>query len=208
MVHFSAQFHESVDEAGLREKIDDNPYEDVWALYDEMEEEEAGSVAATALVKRFDGTDWDLAMEAYRDVLEETFREDTADVLQMRAEHVTVDSMAVGSLIVHFRVSSVDTPVETITSLVDNYAYPKVWALYLSRESESRRTSVQLSNTRASRKVEPLVVEEGLESEDSVTYLRKALADARRDRDMYMEQAEKAEEEVQRSSQRASQYRK
>jgi hypothetical protein len=200
MVHFSAAYHESIDEADLREKVDEHPYEDVWALYDEVEDE-MKNLAATVMVKRFDGIDWDLALETHPGALEAAFREDTADVLQTSADHVTVDSMATGSLIVHFRVSGIDLPVEKITTLVDNYAYPKVWALYISRDNEGRRVSAQVSNARGSRKTDPLAAEEGVQSEESVTYLRKALADARRERDMYMEQAEKAEE-VRQTSQR------
>ena len=201
MVHFSASYHESTNETDLRGKVDQHPYEDMWALYDEVEAE-LKAQASTVLVKRFDGVDWDLAVEAHPEALEEAFREDTADVLQTSAAHVTVDSVVVGSLIVHFRVIGIDIAVDKITTLVDNYAYPKVWALYISRDNASRRVSAQVSTTGVSRKAEPLMVEEGLQSEDSVTYLRKALADARRERDMYMEQAEKAEEEAQRASQR------
>ncbi|KPI82927.1 putative mitotubule-associated protein Gb4 [Leptomonas seymouri] len=200
MMHFSASYHKSINEADLRVKVDEHPYESVWMLYEKMENE-VNSIAATTLVKRFDGTDWDLAIESHPKALEEAFREDTAAVLQTDVEHVKVDRIVVGNCAVHFRVSGVDISVEKIMALVSNYAYPKVWALYISRDSASRRTSTHPSSTRASRKVDPLVVEEGLQPEDSMTYLRKALADVRRERDMYMEQVEQAEK-VQRASHR------
>ncbi|KAG5502196.1 hypothetical protein GH5_05149 [Leishmania sp. Ghana 2012 LV757] len=210
LVHFSALYEEATAEAELRDKIDEHPYEAVWALY---EEEEGAAVAMSKLmVRHFGGLHWDMAMEAYPARVEKAFREDTADVLQVDASKVIVESTSLGSLIVHFRVQGLTISEEKATQLTDNYAYPKLWTLYISRDEGSCRASANNrtndstdgNGSRPSRhRAEQLVAEEGVESQETLTYLRKALAEARRERDMYMEQAEQAEE-AQRASKRKS----
>ncbi|KAG5499645.1 hypothetical protein JIQ42_05120 [Leishmania sp. Namibia] len=210
LVHFSALYEEATAVAELRDRIDEHPYEAVWALYEG--EEGAAAAMSKLMVRHFGGLHWDMAMEAYPARVEKAFREDTADVLQVDAAKVFVESTSLGSLIVHFRVQGLTISEEKATQLTGNYAYPKLWALYISRDEGSCRASANKrtngstdgNGSRPSRhRAEQLVAEEGVESQETLTYLRKALAEARRERDMYMEQAEQAEE-AQRASKRKS----
>ncbi|KAK7194352.1 microtubule-associated protein [Novymonas esmeraldas] len=234
LMHFSARYEESTPEAELRRKVDEYPFDDVWALYDAVEEAQAAAMSAT-LTRRFDGVNWDLAMETYPERVAAAFKEDTADVLQVDLAKVFVDDIALGSLVVQFRVQGLAITAQKAQTLADNYAYPKVWALYIAREAAPHDAAANghtngngnghtngngnghtngngsshtngdrsghSSSRPSARRTEQLQVEEGVESQDTVTYLRKALADARRERDVYMEQVEQAEE-AQRSSQK------
>ncbi|CAC9497312.1 putative mitotubule-associated protein Gb4 [Leishmania infantum JPCM5] len=204
LVHFSARYEATISEAELRKKIDEHSYDNVWALYDEMEDALAADMSEV-MVKHFVGVHWDFAMEACPTLVEEAFKEDTANVLRTHASKVLVEDIALGSLIVRFRVQGLTISEAEAMQMTGNYAYPKVWALYMSCEEANGRASLKSHKNGSGgglsrRRAEQLVAEEGVESQDTVTYLRKALADARRERDMYMEQVEQAEE-----AQRASQ---
>ncbi|CAM39449.2 putative mitotubule-associated protein Gb4 [Leishmania braziliensis MHOM/BR/75/M2904] len=196
LVHFSVLYAETATEEELRHKVDEYSYSDVWALYDDMAESLAAAVSEV-MVKHFDGVNWGIVMEAYPTRVLEAFKEDTANVLQSDVSRVFVEDIALGSLVVRFRVRGLRISLKRATLLVDNYAYPKVWALYIPREEANRPTSSCSTSENRSRhsrrRTEHLVSGEGVAPEDTVTYLRKALADARRERDMYMEQAEQAE---------------
>ncbi|TPP52069.1 hypothetical protein CGC20_5430 [Leishmania donovani] len=198
LVHFSARYEATVSEAELRKKIDEHSYDNVWALYDEMEDALAADMSEV-MVKHFVGVHWDFAMEACPTLVEEAFKEDTANVLRTHASKVLVEDIALGSLIVRFRVQGLTISEAEAMQMTGNYAYPKVWALYMSCEEANGRASLKSHKNGSGgglsrRRAEQLVAEEGVESQDTVTYLRKALADARRERDMYMEQVEQAEE--------------
>ncbi|EPY19331.1 mitotubule-associated protein Gb4 [Strigomonas culicis] len=118
-------------------------YERVWALYDDIVSTQVDVMKPRAnntnmsnlLTKRFDGTDWDLALDAYPGRLRTAFVLDTADVLQSVESAVVVDGMVLGSLVVQYRVRDLSMSEERATELANNYAYPRVWALYRSREN-------------------------------------------------------------------------
>ncbi|KAG5476496.1 hypothetical protein LSCM1_04208 [Leishmania martiniquensis] len=203
LVHFSALCEETMAEEELRDRIDEHPYENVWALYEK--EERVSAAMSKVMVKHFEGLYWDVAMKRCPELVEKSFKEDTADVLQVDAAKVLVEGTSLGSLIVYFRVQGLKISEAKATQLTQKYAYPKVWALYISRNEGGHHTSASNrtngctdgNGSRPShRRAEQLVAEEGVESQETLTYLRKALAEARRERDMYMEQVE----EVQRSS--------
>ncbi|CBZ28017.1 putative mitotubule-associated protein Gb4 [Leishmania mexicana MHOM/GT/2001/U1103] len=197
LVHFSAGYEATVTEAELRKKVDEYSYGSVWALYDEMEDALEADMSEV-MVKRFVGVHWDVAIETCPTLVKEAFKEDTANALRTHASKVIVEDIALGSLIVRFRVHGLTMSEAKAMQMTDNYAYPNVWALYMCCEEANGRASLKNrkngSGGRLShRPTEQLVAEEGVESQDTVTYLRKALADARRERDMYMEQVEQAQ---------------
>ncbi|CAD2221275.1 mitotubule-associated protein Gb4 [Angomonas deanei] len=209
----------------VQKELSSYEYPRVWALYDDVTDTQvdvmktrgADSNMSNLLTKRFDGVDWDLALDAYPDRLRSAFVRDTADVLQTSEDTIVVDGMMLGSLLVQYRVRGLSMSEANATSLCDNYAYPNVWALYRSRESggipaSSRATTTALGQTpRRSRQVadpQSDVDEEGprREAEEAARQAeeaRKAEEEAERRAREAEEAARQAEEEANRTEEEA-----
>ncbi|KAH9577746.1 hypothetical protein LSM04_002153 [Trypanosoma melophagium] len=111
----------------IMESLQKCEYKAVWALYEEQ------PLESSELTRKFEGDDWDLVVGNNRGKLEDAFRKETADALDVSPNQVVVTNCRIGSLLVDFKVRGCRLSDEEMLKRTDAHEYREVYALYAPR---------------------------------------------------------------------------
>lgn len=80
--------------------------------------------------RRFEGSAWHIPLQDSRGRLEQAFRDDAAQALRVSPDHIEIENMRIGSLLVTYRVRNSPYSDEETRRVIESDAFPRVHALY------------------------------------------------------------------------------